>query len=529
MDQEVQPADRPVDEISSLCMRCHEQGTTRLLLTRIPFFREIVIMSFSCPSCHFQNSEIQSAGEIQQRGVRYNFKPDCVQDLQRQIVKGDSCVIKVEDVDLEMPAGRGQLTNLEGLFRMVIADLQGGQEARKELQPEVAEQIDVVIERLIRIVTGESLPCTIKFDDPAGNSSLEPNPSDGSGKYIRAEYPRTTAQNEVLGLSSGPDEAKDTPANSAPPPSLHPEYSAAAQLYPAPPPPPQQNGHTSDLNGTHEDEDIIENQVYSFPTACPGCTHPVTVNMKMVRIPHFAEVVIMSTSCPHCGYRSNEVKSGGSVSDKGRRLTLQVRDRKDLSRDILKAESCRLECPELQLNVEPGTLGGRFTTVEGLLVQVGDDLRSSVFDVVGNGRGADASVLAGSSVLPIRGGDSMEHSERVKWEGFFRRLDEAVEGRCEFTMILTDPLASSYVQSFEAPKADARLHVEDYERTKEEEEDLGLRDMKTEGYEGDPNSLKDGNKSNGASNGETGDENNPVDVEAVQAAVHERMRQLEDQ
>ena len=63
-----------VDEIESLCMNCHEnvslpnrllkdwltlnQGTTRLLLTKIPWFREIVIMSFECPHCGFKNSEV---------------------------------------------------------------------------------------------------------------------------------------------------------------------------------------------------------------------------------------------------------------------------------------------------------------------------------------------------------------------------------------------------------------------------------------------------------------------------------------
>lgn len=55
-------ADEPqvVDNIESLCMNCEEQGMTRLFLTRIPFFKEVVLMSFECPHCHFRNSEIQS-------------------------------------------------------------------------------------------------------------------------------------------------------------------------------------------------------------------------------------------------------------------------------------------------------------------------------------------------------------------------------------------------------------------------------------------------------------------------------------
>lgn len=44
----------------------------------------------------------------------------------------------------------------------------------------------------------------------------------------------------------------------------------------------------------------------------------------------------MSTNCDRCGYRDNEVKSGGAISEKGKRITLRVEDREDLSRDILK-------------------------------------------------------------------------------------------------------------------------------------------------------------------------------------------------
>lgn len=162
--------------------------------------------------------------------------------------------------------------------------------------------------------------------------------------------------------------------------------------------------------------------------------------------------------------RSNEVKTGGEVPEKGRRITLSVENKEDLSRDILKSESCAMACPELNLSVEPGTMGGRFTTIEGLLTQVRDDLRSSIFDT------EDA-------------GDSMDAATKEKWDGFFGQLGQAIDGAFKFTIVLEDPLASSYVQSFAAPEPDAQMKVEDYERTEQEEEDLGLRDIKTEGYE----------------------------------------------
>jgi C4-type Zn-finger protein len=42
-----------------------EKGTTRLLLTTIPYFKEIIVMSFRCDHCGHRDSEINSAGEIQ--------------------------------------------------------------------------------------------------------------------------------------------------------------------------------------------------------------------------------------------------------------------------------------------------------------------------------------------------------------------------------------------------------------------------------------------------------------------------------
>lgn len=47
----------------------------------------------------------------------------------------------------------------------------------------------------------------------------------------------------------------------------------------------------------------------------------------------------MATNCYACGYRDNEVKSGGEVSAKGKKITLKVEDEEDLSRDMLKVSS----------------------------------------------------------------------------------------------------------------------------------------------------------------------------------------------
>jgi zinc finger protein len=215
--------------------------------------------------------------------VKVSLKVDQEADLSRQIIKSDTAVFTVEDIELEMPPGRGQLTNVEGILTMAAQDLELKQEERKTAVPELHEKIEGIIQALRQMATGTRLPFTITIDDPAGNSSIEPSPEDKSGKYTRNEYPRSTAQNEALGLGDTSGDAPDT--------SIRPEYHAT-QMYPNVGPQPMVN---------NVDDDIVENEVYSFPASCPGCAKPCTTNMKMVKIPYFKQVVLMSTVCDQCG------------------------------------------------------------------------------------------------------------------------------------------------------------------------------------------------------------------------------------
>ena len=43
----------------SLCMACGESGLTRMIMTKIPFFREVIVSSFECDSCGWANNEVR--------------------------------------------------------------------------------------------------------------------------------------------------------------------------------------------------------------------------------------------------------------------------------------------------------------------------------------------------------------------------------------------------------------------------------------------------------------------------------------
>lgn len=64
-----------------------------------------------------------------------------------------------------------------------------------------------------------------------------------------------------------------------------------------------------------------------------------------------------------------------------------------------------------------------------------------------------------------------------------QKLDEIVAGTRKITMILDDPAGNSYVQALtDDGTLDNRLKIERYNRSFDQNEQLGLNDIKTENY-----------------------------------------------
>lgn len=103
-EQAVESGDTGLTEIESVCMNCYERGTTRLLLTRIPFYRDVIISSFSCDHCHMINTGVESANKIQEKGIKYTLQVNSPAELNRKVVKSDYGVFKIPSIDFEIPA-----------------------------------------------------------------------------------------------------------------------------------------------------------------------------------------------------------------------------------------------------------------------------------------------------------------------------------------------------------------------------------------------------------------------------------------
>ena len=62
-----------ISEMESLCMNCMEMGMTRIMIHKIPYFRELIISSFECPNCGEKNNEVTFGGEIQIQVLMCSF------------------------------------------------------------------------------------------------------------------------------------------------------------------------------------------------------------------------------------------------------------------------------------------------------------------------------------------------------------------------------------------------------------------------------------------------------------------------
>ncbi|XP_056293170.1 zinc finger protein ZPR1 [Pseudoliparis swirei] len=421
-------------EIESMCMNCHLNGTTRLLLTKIPFFKEVIISSFSCANCNWADTEVQSAGQIQEQGVCYTLKVKTKLDLNREVVKADSATTRIPELDFEIPpfTQKGALSTIEGLLDRAVTGLEQEQPARLEADPVAAEKIGLFIRRLRSLKEGEE-EFTLVIEDPSGNSFVE-NPAAPRKDEALAvtHFKRTARQDAQLGLRADDDVEEEEEA--------------------------EKEEEEEDAN----DLDTMRGEVLAFNTNCPECCAPASTNMKLVQIPHFKEVIIMATNCDACGHRTNEVKSGGATEALGTRITLRVTGVADMSRDVLKSETCNIAIPELEFELGMGAVCGKFTTLEGLLTDVKD------------------LVVAKN---PFVVGDSGD-SERVrKLQAFGEQIDRIAAGELEVHVVLDDPAGNSYLQNVYAPEPDPEITVERYVRTYEQNEELGLNDMKTDGYQ----------------------------------------------
>jgi zinc finger protein len=558
-----------------LCMNCGQStGTTTLLPTKVPYFREIIIMNLDCSNCYFKNSEINFGGQIQEYGEQITLTITSTNDLNRQIIKSDYASISIPKIfNFEIPPStqRGTVSTIEGIFRTAANNLEALQPQRLQLNDlENFYRCRCAIKNLRHFVNASNdnnskstsdsktdnndhndnngddedvdddefinpiFPFDIILNDISGNSYIENFLAPANDPQLQiVKYNRTPQQDMELGLQPSQQAIQDGTIDNANPQHKNIVNATHNKLI--------QNIHVDDSNsitGNHQPQintniiDIVpssmhfnsinasnpvtstnyaaqsqksqdnnnnktnigRNEVMKFTTTCTNCYKETETDMCIVDIPHFKEVIIMSMVCDLCGYRSNEIKGGGGIPKFGCTITLHCTNADDLTREILKSDTAGIAIPEIELQLEEGGLDGVYTSIEGLLIKLRDRLKSTNPFGVGD-----------SNTKHHLSNDGTEFTSQpihAKYQEFLNKLTLICEGQLlPFTIIISDPLSNSFIGpipkdalalSLQAEKdgnrscydtyIDPNMTIVEYVRTHEQNEILGLNDMKTENY-----------------------------------------------
>jgi zinc finger protein len=486
-----------IDIMKSLCMNCGEEGETRMMLHKIPYFRELIIASFYCEACGERNNEVTFGGEIQPQGCVYELKVTKAEDMDRQLIKSDSAIIRIPELDLEIPAmtQRGAISTIEGVLKKAAEDLGMYQAERMQQMPEAGIKVAQIIGQLTMMSNRfpSSLPFHMVVDDCAGNSFVENPLAPSTDPNLRIRYyNRSAEQDTSLGLqpeaetgvfkddaqsnfqalmgknSGGFGQLKGAGATAAPTTTTVAADATTTDAGMDTAVDKEKGEEISAQEQTHEaavaqpeeaeaaEED--DSGVVCIPTCCPHCGVEGDTRSALTSIPHFKEVLIMAFNCKDCGFRTNEVKGGGGVPTYGTEVTLRVSCAADLSRDLLKSDTAMVAIPDLDLELAHGSLGGMFTSVEGLLQKIVQKLLESNPFAVG-----DSSV----------NNHSLDHSARDRFGDFIDRLKQFAKGEVfPFSVQLRDPLGNSFISSqlgsSTPPEMDQALTMVDFERSFEE-------------------------------------------------------------
>lgn len=69
--------------MESVCPSCERSGKTTLLMANIPFFKDIIIISFECEHCGERNNEVQFGGKLADQGVVFTLKAESLNVSQK--------------------------------------------------------------------------------------------------------------------------------------------------------------------------------------------------------------------------------------------------------------------------------------------------------------------------------------------------------------------------------------------------------------------------------------------------------------
>ncbi|SOV24618.1 zinc finger protein, putative [Plasmodium sp. DRC-Itaito] len=360
------------------------------------------------------------------------------------------------------------------------------------------KMIEKTVQNLSKFVILKEFPFTIQIIDPSGLSSLEHYEDDIKYKIVDIEYyDRTKEELHELGFYEESFEENEkandinsnmTGMNTNEKQDIKKENFDFIKKY------IHMNDNNNNNDNIHASNNntnstmkykTISNEeeaklIESFASNCPCCNHMGMNNFCEINIPGFKKCLILSFVCPNCNFKTSEIKSSGEINPKGKKITLTVNNKNDLNRFVIKSETASINIPVVELTSDYGTLGGTLTTVEGLIMKIIESLEEKFKFLLGDSN-INTHQYENENIPDAVNNNVDTTSSKIR--ELIKKLYKLckTEEFCPYDLIIDDIASNSYISS-DVVGEDPNLNEEEYERTYEQNDMLGLTSMQTENY-----------------------------------------------
>jgi len=163
------------------CLECTAEGELRRAELIIPNFGKAEIQSFSCSVCSFSYRKVRSVapensglGDLPASlGRKIVLHVESGEDLDREVLRGDSCIMKVPRLDIVCCIRDGAMSTVEGCLRQVVMNLENMRMLDDELvvQDDITSSLRDRVEMLTSAVRqcSDSFEFILKDEDDASN------------------------------------------------------------------------------------------------------------------------------------------------------------------------------------------------------------------------------------------------------------------------------------------------------------------------------------------------------------------------
>ncbi|MFX1379407.1 MAG: ZPR1 zinc finger domain-containing protein [Promethearchaeota archaeon] len=161
-------------------------------------------------------------------------------------------------------------------------------------------------------------------------------------------------------------------------------------------------------------------KIYSFK--CPSCQEGmIDISRNIYDLPDGDKMLILKFECNSCNFHKNDIIPLTTNMKPGT-MTLKILNEEDLQSKIYRSPTGKLEIPELDLIVEPGPRADfYYTNVQGILFR---------FE---------------NAISIYRNNLEEDNSEKIEIDKLLNNLKQAIEGKFEFTLKITDNQGGSYI------------------------------------------------------------------------------------